>query len=270
MAAAGPASYRIANAILFSYLTPRLRVDTSPAPGRFLPGQPRKAATLHPAKAPAIVPRMASGRLVGRAAEFVALYVGLPLVLAFALPADWLRPVFFAVAAVAVVLLARTPGFAWGELARGWTGLDWRFVGLVAAVTAALAAMLVWWLVPDRALALPRRSPALWLTILLLYPLLSALPQELIFRLLYFRRYAALFPSRAAAVAVNALVFALAHLVLWNWVALALTLAGGLIFARAYLARGGFAQAVVLHAVCGAIVFTSGLGSFFYHGAIAR
>ena len=27
-------------------------------------------------------------------------------------------------------------------------------------------------------------------------------------------------------------------------------------------------MAVVLHAVCGGIVFTSGLGTFFYHGAV--
>jgi len=52
------------------------------------------------------------------------------------------------------------------------------------------------------------------------------------------------------------------------WVALVLTFAGGLIFARGYLGRGGFALALVLHAVCGWIIFTSGLGSFFYHGAV--
>jgi hypothetical protein len=59
---------------------------------------------------------------------------------------------------------------------------------------------------------------------------------------------------------------ALAHLMFWNWVAVGLTFGGGAIFARAYLGRGGFALAVVLHAVAGAILFTSGLGGFFYHG----
>ena len=70
--------------------------------------------------------------------------------------------------------------------------------------------------------------------------------------------------------AASAFVFALAHLVFWNWVALLLTFVGGGIFAAAYLGRGGFALAVVLHAVAGAILFTSGLGGFFYHGAIGR
>ena len=52
------------------------------------------------------------GRL---AAEFVLLYVGAPLVMALALPADWMWPVLFGVTAVAAGLLARTPGFAWAS-----------------------------------------------------------------------------------------------------------------------------------------------------------
>jgi membrane protease YdiL (CAAX protease family) len=200
------------------------------------------------------------------ATEFVLLYLGLPLVMALALPPDWMWPVLFGVTAVALALLARTPGFRSGELLRG--RIAWGQVALVALATAVACTALVWWLAPGRFLSLPRRSTELWLMIMALYPFLSALPQELIFRALYFRRYGALFPSRTAAVAVNAVVFALAHLMFWNWVALALCLAGGLIFALAYLGRGGFPQAVVLHAVCGAIMFTAGLGTFFYHGAV--
>jgi hypothetical protein len=104
---------------------------------------------------------------------------------------------------------------------------------------------------------------------MLFYPLLSALPQELVFRALFFRRYGGLFGAPTLAVAVNALGFGLAHLMFWNWVAAALTVAGGVIFAQGYLRRG-FLQAVVLHAVAGGIIFTSGLGTFFYHGAVGR
>ena len=203
------------------------------------------------------------------AAEFAALYVALPLVMALALPADWLWPVVLGATLLAVVLLARTPGFAWAELGRGWRRLPWGQVAAVGAATAAAAGLLVWLLVPSQAFVLPRRATGLWLAILVLYPFLSALPQELIFRVLYFRRYARLFPPRAA-VALNGLVFALAHLMFWNPVALGLTFIGGVVFARAYLGRGGFALAVVLHAVAGAIIFTSGLGAFFYHGAVTR
>jgi membrane protease YdiL (CAAX protease family) len=201
------------------------------------------------------------------AVEFAALYLGLPLGMALAVPPDWLWPVLFGVTAVALALLAVTPGFRWRELVGG--RLAWGEVAAVALATALVCGLLVWWLVPGRFLALPRRSTELWLMILALYPLLSALPQELVFRALFFRRYGALFPDRRVAVAASAGSFALAHLLFWNWVAVALTLAGGVLFARAYLGRG-FALAVLLHAVCGWIVFTSGLGGFFYHGAIGR
>jgi membrane protease YdiL (CAAX protease family) len=201
------------------------------------------------------------------AVELLALYLGVPLAIALAAPADWLWPVLFGMTAVALALLAVTPGFAWAELARGWRRIDWRLVGGVAAMTALACGLLVWWLVPGRFLALPRNSTGLWLMILALYPLLSALPQELIFRALFFRRYGGLFHDPRLGVAASTGSFALAHLMFWNWVAVALTLAGGLLFARAYLERG-FALAVLLHAVCGWIVFTSGLGGFFYHGAV--
>lgn len=203
------------------------------------------------------------------AAEFAALFLGMPLVMALAVPADWMWPVLMAVTGLALALLARTPGFAWGELVRGWSGLDWGYVALVGAATAAVAAALVLWLVPGQALFLPRRATGLWLAILALYPFLSALPQELVFRPLFFRRYGGLFPDPRAAILANGAIFALAHLMFWNWVAIVLCFAGGLIFARAYVGRGGFALAVVLHALCGAVIFTSGLGTFFYHGAVS-
>ena len=136
----------------------------------------------------------------GRALEFAALYLGLPLMMALALPPDWVWPVLLGATALGVRLLARTPGFAWGELACGWRGIDWGQVALVGVGTAAVAAVLVWWLVPGQALMLPRRATGLWLAILALYPLLSALPQELMFRPLFFRRYGALFPDRRVAV----------------------------------------------------------------------
>jgi membrane protease YdiL (CAAX protease family) len=201
------------------------------------------------------------------AAEFAFLFVGLPLLMALAVPADWLWPILFSVTGLSLVLLGRTPGFSWAELGRGWLRLDWRMIAAPASLTAAAAALLVWWLVPAQAFYLPRRATELWLMIMLLYPLLSALPQELIFRVLFFRRYGGLFPDRRVALLVNGLVFGLAHLMFWNWVAVAMTVAGGMLFGWAYQRRG-FAMAVVLHALCGGIIFTSGLGTYYYHGAV--
>ena len=68
----------------------------------------------------------------------------------------------------------------------------------------------------------------------------------------------------------ESVLFSLAHLFYWNWVAVGLTFAGGLVFAWAYLhadERGhSFGFAWALHSVAGQIIFPSGLGTFFYHG----
>lgn len=205
-----------------------------------------------------------------RRAEFLLLYVGLPVLFALALPSVLLPAGFLGATALAFLMLARTPGFSWSELLEGWRGLDVRLIaGVALAVSLALGA-LVWLLLPGQALALPRFATGLWIAILLLYPWLSALPQEVMFRVLFFRRYGALFPDRRIAVGINGAVFGLAHLAYWNWVAVPLAALGGALFADAYLRRGGFPMASVLHSVCGMLVFTSGLGLFFYHGAIGR
>ncbi len=210
--------------------------------------------------------RLGAGRLV----EFVSLYFGVPLVMATLLPPGALWPTLGVMTAIAAVLLIRTPGFRMAELAEGLDTIDWRVVGLVTLAVALVVGGLVWLLVPAQALALPVRSPRLWLAILGLYPFLSALPQELIFRALFFRRYGTLFANRRIALAVNGALFSFAHLLFWNWVAILLCFAGGIVFGRAYLSRGGFPQAIVLHALSGWIVFTFGLGVYFYHGAVGR
>ena len=209
------------------------------------------------------------GRL--RAFEFALLYVGLPLGMALALPADWLWLVLFAATALALGLLAATPGFAWAELARGWRRIDWRQVGAMAVATAAVAgaARLVRWC-RAQAFALPRRATGLWLAIMALYPLLSAAAAGAPVP-------GAVLPPLRRAVPEPGGGGGGERLRLRAGAPDVLELGGAGADLRrrrdlrqAYLGRGGFALAVVLHAVAGAILFTSGLGGFFYHGAIGR
>ena len=204
-------------------------------------------------------------------AEFAAIYVGAPLVMALALPPGWLFPMLFLVTVVGIALLQITPGFHWRDLMHRPRRPVWPVVVGFVVVTLATSAGLMLALAPQALLALPRQAPALWLTIMALYPLLSALPQELVFRVLFFRRYGAILPpGLPARLLLNAAVFALAHLMYWNWVAPAMTFFGGLIFAWAYEKRRDFLLAFALHAIAGAILFTLGLGLWFYSGNAVR
>lgn len=199
-------------------------------------------------------------------AEFFLLYLGVPMILAFALPPTAMFSVLGTAALVGLVLLHRTPGFEWRDLVAG--RVPWRAVLVGTLISAAATVGLTLWLFPQNLFFLPRQVPGLWLMIMALYPLVSALPQELVFRPLFFRRYGRLFPQRDLALVVNATVFSLAHVMYRDPLVLALTFIGGWVFAWIYAVRGSFIGAVLLHALAGCLVFTSGLGVLFYSGGV--
>jgi len=203
-------------------------------------------------------------------AEFAAFYLMAPVVGAVFLPANAMFAMLFGMTALGLGLLHLTPGFAWRDLTRGWGRIDWRRVGLVAAATAAAGLAVVTATAPGAAFVLVRERPVLMAAILVLYPVLSALPQEVVFRALYFRRYGGFLPSGRAGIVLNAGIFALAHLMYWHWIVAAMTFAGGLAFAEAYARGRSFPTAVAAHAVAGNLIFLIGLGLYFYSGNVVR
>lgn len=204
-----------------------------------------------------------------RAGEFVLLFLAVPIAhVAYYEQLGTFAPLA-AMVAVGAALLALTPGFAWRELIdlRSLRGHG-RTVAAFALVAGATILALVAWLIPGRMLSFPRYQTETWAMVMLLYPWASVLGQELIYRPLFFKRYGDLFGSPWALVLANAAAFSLLHAFYQNWVAVTLTFAGGLIFAELYRRSGSFPLIFVLHALAGQIIFTSGLGIYFYHGAI--
>ena len=202
--------------------------------------------------------------------EFALLYLVAPVLMAVALPPSAMFPALFAVTALGVGLLQVTPGFVWRDLAQGWNRIGWGRVAALAALTALCGGGVLALTAPSALFGLARSDPGLMLMVALLYPLLSALPQELVFRPLFFRRYGPILPGLRAAVVLNAAVFSLAHLMYWSPVVAAMTFAGGLAFAWSYEARRNFPEALVLHALAGVILFAVGMGEHFYSGNVNR
>ncbi|HRO13853.1 MAG TPA: CPBP family intramembrane metalloprotease [Paracoccus sp. (in: a-proteobacteria)] len=214
-------------------------------------------------------PEIAPHRRAWLWAEFLALYLGAPAAIALFLNPDWLFAALFGFTLAGLALLWHTGGFDWRALIRGWEQVDWGQVALFGLLAGLLGYAVVSAWAPDHLRPLSgtrlRFLGVLWL----LYPLLSALPQELIFRPLFFHRYGGLMPDARTAMLVNAAVFSFAHLMYWSLVVAALTFAGGWIFARAYLDRG-FPAAWMLHAVAGNALFTVGMGAFLWSGNVVR
>jgi uncharacterized protein len=138
-----------------------------------------------------------------------------------------------------------------------------RFIPLAIAATAFMLIVL-----PESWLSLYRRSARLWLLVMLLYPLLSVLPQEIIYRVFMFDRYRSLFTKAQYWILASAIAFALAHLFLKNALAPLLSLLGGLIFASTYNQSRSLVLACIEHSLYGNLLFTLGMGQHFYHGTV--
>lgn len=106
---------------------------------------------------------------------------------------------------------------------------------------------------------LPRNEPRRWALLSLLYPLLSVYGQEILFRAWFFHRYGPLFHSQWQAVWINACVFGYAHLLFRNPVGVALTMVGGVLFARTWIRTKSMVAVSLEHALFGYWVFTIGL-----------
>lgn len=199
--------------------------------------------------------------------EFLLFFVGAPTAMAIFIGHYSLFAVLGAFGALGAVLLHLTPGFHWRELLRGGLARHVAMILAFAVASTALIIAVVYLAAPHRFLELPLYRTELWLLIMVAYPVLSVIPQELLYRPLFFRRYGVLFPSDGTAIAANAVAFGLGHALYANPIAIGLTTLAGGVFGWVYVKTGSFPLVCVLHALAGQLVFTLGLGIYFYHGA---
>lgn len=202
--------------------------------------------------------------------EFALLYLAAPVLIAVFLPPTMMFPALFAFTALGILLLAATSGFRWAELRQGWRNWSWAELGLSTLAVTLVCLVVIYLTRRDAAFFLVRHRPEMLAVIWLVYPIASALPQELLFRPLFYRRYGDLLPQGHRADLLNAAIFSFAHLMYWSWIVAAMTFAGGLVFSWAYRKRGSFFYAVLLHAIAGNIIFAIGLGVYFYSGNVQR
>ncbi|MGB0506610.1 MAG: CPBP family intramembrane glutamic endopeptidase [Pikeienuella sp.] len=201
-------------------------------------------------------------------AEFITLFAGAPLLLTATFGMYPLLPVVCLFGLGAAGLLHITPGWSWSMLRRGPVWGEWRLLLAYSFLMVAVSLGFVFALVPDHFLSIPIHRPTLWITILVFYPLVSAFPQEIIYRSLFFERYGVLFPNNTVAILANGLVFGFGHLFFDHWLTIGMTGIGGAIFGWAYLRNRSVGLPWVMHGLAGQIIFTVGLGVFFYHGAV--
>lgn len=201
------------------------------------------------------------------ALECFLIFAGLPAIVAWVKPDKWFLMVLIGVAVVAM-------GYLWKHYAysfdRDWNARavnrdNLRRVLLRFVPFALLLLGFAIYAVPERLFSLPLENPLLWMQVMLLYPLLSVLPQEIIYRSFFFRRYVWICKPRTLII-INAIAFGWVHIVLNNAVAIIFSAIGGYLFADTYRRSRSLAVVCIEHAIYGCFIFTIGLGIYFYHG----
>ncbi|HEU0117298.1 MAG TPA: CPBP family intramembrane glutamic endopeptidase [Alphaproteobacteria bacterium] len=202
------------------------------------------------------------------ALEFAGIFIGLPCIMYFHATRWNVHALLWLISLGALVWQRIYDKTSWHELwhGHGWDAGErkkavWRFLASTAAII-----LLTQYLAPYRMLTFPMQRPGFWLIVMVLYPILSVIPQEFVFRSYFFRRYEALFGNEYVLTAASALSFAFMHIVFHNWVSPSLCLIAGTIFATSYRRHRSLKWAVIEHSAYGCMVFTVGIGFYFLVG----
>jgi len=207
-------------------------------------------------------------RLILLALEFSFVFIGVPLLIFYRIVPNLPIPYLLAAAVVAFLILRHDPPIhsagliSWGDIRP-----QLPFLLLRDAVFLTLLGLAVRFLSPQLLFSFVKRAPLLWAVVMLLYPLLSVYPQELLYRAFFFHRYQPLFGSGWTMLLASAFAFGFVHIIFGNWLAVGLCIIGGLLFSFTYQHSGSLLLTCLDHALFGNFIFTIGLGQFFYHGS---
>jgi uncharacterized protein len=200
------------------------------------------------------------------ALEFTALFFVFPLLIYYHRIPNLPIPYLLVAATAVFLVLKRDPAFdsaqlfSWGN-ARAFLGpLLLRDAICLAALGLAARA-----LAPELLFSFVKKSPGLWALVMLLYPLLSVYPQELLYRVWFFHRYAPLFGNGWGMLLASAIAFGFVHIIFRNNLAVFLCVLGGFLFSLTYQQSGSLLLTCLDHTLFGNFLFTIGLGQFFYH-----
>jgi len=198
--------------------------------------------------------------------ELLCLYVAVPFLMFERVLPNWPIPFLLLAAIGALLVLRSDKSFTPQVLVRhAGMGRGFRKVLLLDVPLLLLLGFAVRLFAPQMLFSLVREMPRLWLLVMILYPVFSVYPQELLYRAYFFHRFKPIFGSGHAMIAASALLFGYVHIIFGNWIAISLTAFGGFLFGMTYRRSGSLLLACLEHALFGDFIFTIGIGQFFYH-----
>jgi len=192
--------------------------------------------------------------------ELVVLFIALPLFLLLPiLPAIKIPVILLAVIYVFWSLI-KNKQLTKSSLLNLNASKYWKLIAIQFSIMMIVSTIIMYFLYPENLFIVVRKNVLMWIGISLFYSIFSVYPQELVYRTFFFYRYKQLFSSNNILILVNAFLFSLAHVMMKNWLVLALTLIGGFIFAFTYNKSKSIILTSIEHALYGSWLFTLGMG----------
>jgi len=154
---------------------------------------------------------------------------------------------------------------------KSWMKEDWsakfktselKFVLLRFLILSTLLGIVVYITLPDRFLNFPLHNTKIWLLMIPIYPLISVIPQNFIYRTFLKGRYRGIFKHDLSFILMGAFVFGFMHLVFRNWVAIGLCLIGGYLFLSTYIKTKSFWLTTIEHSLYGIFIYSIGLDQY--------
>lgn len=135
-----------------------------------------------------------------------------------------------------------------------------RFLGIITIILT-----FIFYVYPERLFYPFKTFPTyILIIVIIIYPLLSVIQQEFIFRIFFFERYYAFFQSKWEFYFTNALLFMFIHIIYKNYIALLFTFFGNFLFLSTFFKTRSVYWIVLEHSIYGLIIFYTSLGDFFY------
>ena len=202
--------------------------------------------------------------------ELGALYIGIPIALFHLVHGEKL-PLFIL---LPPVLLAFILFLLWDntfllrrEMIKGFRFFDMASIIAIFVIIGGVIAAYVQQELPRLYLNFPLQRPETWQRVMILYPLASVIVQEIVYRTYYFHRYGPLFRGAPwLMIVMNGILFGFAHILFQNWIAVIGTALLGMLLAYRYATTRSLWAVFIEHTLWGWMVFTVGLGAFFFTG----
>jgi uncharacterized protein len=197
--------------------------------------------------------------------EFMLLFFGAPVLIITGAGIIHPSAVILPLLILIFIYLGRRPGFSFRELVRlRISGKDLVKHGIILLSVSAFLVLSVYLFKPENLFNLPRSNIKVYILICTLYPVFSAFGQEIIYRVFLNYRYREVFRSDRSLILAGSLAFSFVHIVYFSYISIVLTFFLGLYLTYTYLQTRSVLLTAILHGFLGDVVFTVGLGSYFW------